>query len=230
MKIVLTVLAVVVAVAGGLLLFAWGGFATVAATEPHSALVEWYLVTARERAIHSAIEDLPVPPLDDPGKLRSGLAHYHQMCVDCHGAPGFEPGAVAQGLNPVPPELYHGEAERELTGDAAEEAREEAAEAFWVVKHGIRMTGMPAFGPTHSDDDIWAVVALVQRLPDLSADEYAEMLRNAGLDAQARGHHGGAGETHPGGADHDGMHDEGTHDGAGAQDAHAHPDAGSAAP
>jgi mono/diheme cytochrome c family protein len=194
MKIVVTVLVVLVVLVLGVLAVAYGGFVDVAATSAGSAPVEWFLHTTRESAIHSAIDDVEVPPLDDPAKLRTGLAHYHQMCVLCHGAPGIEAGELAQGLNPVPPELYH-EPAGEITEEAGEEASEEAAEVFWVVKNGIRMTGMPAFGPTHSDEDVWAIAAFVQRLPELSAEEYATMVRNAGLSMESAGGHAHGGEA-----------------------------------
>lgn len=210
MKIFLTILAVLLVLVAGMLVFAYGGFAPVAATVPHSDLVEWYLVTVRENAIESQIQDVQVPPLDDPAKLRTGIIHYQEMCVMCHGAPGVEPTEIARGLNPMPPELYHGEEARELTAEAQEEARHEATEAFWVVKNGIRMTGMPAFGPTHGDEEIWALVALVQRLPELSADEYAQMVRNAGLTLDTGGHHHGEG-GHGEGDDGEGGHGEPGH-------------------
>ena len=212
MKIVLTVLVVLAVLLLGVLAVAYGGFVDVAATSPGSAPVEWFLHTTRESAIHSALDDVEVPPLDDPAKLRNGLVHYHQMCVVCHGAPGVEPAELAQGLNPMPPDLYSVPS-REIAGEGgesgeAEEAGEEAAEVFWVVKNGIRMTGMPAFGPTHTDEDLWAITALVQRLPELSAEEYAAMVGNAGLDLEPPGSHG-HGEA--GGHDH---RDESAHGGS----------------
>lgn len=188
-------IAVVILALGGLLVVAYGGLADVAATTPHSDLVEWYLVTARESAIASEVGDLEVPPLDDPALLRTGVEHYHAMCATCHGAPGIEPGEAAQGLNPLPPEL-HGE-----DGEEGELHEESPARTFWIVKHGIKMTGMPAFGPTHSDEDLWAVTALVQELEDMSPTEYAERVRRAGLELSTGhehaegGHHGEGGEV-----------------------------------
>lgn len=203
MKIFLTLLAVLAVAAGALLVVAYGGFVDVSATGAHSQPVEWFLHTTKESAVHAAIEDLEVPPLDDPAKLRSGLVHYHSMCVVCHGAPGIEPGEIAQGLNPMPPEL-----------DAHDGGEERAKETFWVVKNGIRMTGMPAFGPTHSDESMWAITALVQRLPDLSAEEYAQMVANAGLELESGGHEhgeGGHGEGAAGNASQEGSSEDDAH-------------------
>ncbi len=209
MKILLTLVAVFAIAAGTLLAVAYGGFVDVSATGAHSQPVEWFLHTTRESAIHAAVEDLEVPPLDDPAKLRSGLVHYHSMCVVCHGAPGVKPGEIAQGLNPMPPEL-----------DSHDGGEERAKETFWVVKHGIRMTGMPAFGPTHSDEALWAITALVQRLPDLSAEEYTTMVANAGLEPAGGGHsHGDGGH---GGGDGAGPQDGSTPEDGASEDAHDH--------
>lgn len=99
--------------------------------------------------------------------------HYDSMCAGCHAAPGVEAGVVAQGLLPEPPELV-------------EEAAEwSAPELFWITKHGVRMTGMPAFGPTHSDQEIWDVVAFLGHLPGMSAAEYASLTTEP-----AEEHHG----------------------------------------
>ncbi len=226
MKILVTVLVVLVLLVLGVLAVAYGGFATVAATEPGAGPVEWFLHTARESAIHSAIEDIEVPPLDDPAKLRSGLVHYHSMCVTCHGAPGLDPAELAQGLNPMPPDLYSAP-ERDVTEEEGEghEGGEEAAEVYWVVKNGIRMTGMPAFGPTHSDEDIWAITAFVQRLPELSAEEYAAMVRNAGLELESGGHaHGAGGHGGEGGPEEPGAAEEGGETGDAGAEGHTHED------
>ena len=226
MKILVTVLVVLVLLVLGVLAFAYGGFVDVAATSPGSAPVEWFLHTARESAIHSAIENVEVPPLDDPAKLRSGLVHYHSMCVTCHGAPGVDAAELAQGLNPMPPDLYSAP-ERDVTEEEGEghEGGEEAAEVYWVVKNGIRMTGMPAFGPTHSDDEIWAITAFVQRLPELSAEEYAAMVRNAGLEMESGGHaHGTGGHGGKAGPEEPGAEEEGGETGDAGAGGHTHED------
>ncbi len=112
-------------------------------------------------------------PALDSAALAHGLDHFHAMCVDCHGAPGFDPDEAGEGLYPEAPDL----------AEVVEEGEWSDAELFWIVKHGIKMTGMPAFGPTHPDEDLWAIVALVKELPELTADEYGarvEALRPAG--------------------------------------------------
>jgi hypothetical protein len=68
------------------------------------------------------------------------------------------------------------------------------AELFWIVKHGVKMTGMPAFGPTHSDERLWTVVAFLKQLPQISPEKYTEMKQ-----ASAKHHEGHDEHTH----DHD---------------------------
>lgn len=166
--VVLAVLAVAAALAAGAIAL---GMAEVAATAPHSRPVEWLLATARDRAIAARASELTVPPLDDPRLLRRGIVLYHRHCLACHGAPGVAPAPWAAGLNPFPPPLH----------DSPELTEGHAARTFWVVENGVRMTGMPAFGVALSEEEMWAVTAVVERLRELSAEEYAAMVRAGGL-------------------------------------------------
>ncbi|MEB2346109.1 MAG: cytochrome c [Deltaproteobacteria bacterium] len=142
------------------------GLYDVAATEPHSAAVRWLLSTAMEQAVERRADGIVVPNgLSDPRRIHSGFVGYDDMCVGCHGAPGIERGVVGAGLNPRPPELH------------TSEQSWEAAELYWIIDHGIKMTGMPAFGPTHDDEQLWDLVAFVTALPHLSAEDYADLRR-----------------------------------------------------
>ena len=212
MKVVAVVCVVVVVVAGGLVLAGLLGAVDVGADEEHSALTRWYLERVRESSIHSRIDEVDVPLLEEEGRIRSGAVSYQEMCAGCHGAPGVERSVVGRGLNPEPPDL----------GELEMSDREDLAEAFWVVKHGVRMTGMPSFGLTHADDDLWNVVAFVGELPDLSPDRYRTMLREAGVTLETTGGHahgpGGHGETGSGDED---QQDAGTHE---SHDGHSHGD------
>lgn len=149
----------------------WLGLPDVAATTPHWSVTEWVLATAMERSVRRRARAISMPgDLDDPARIRAGASAYDDMCAACHGAPGAAVDAAAEGLLPRPPELD-------------EEAAEwSAAELFWITKHGVRMTGMPAFGPTHSDREIWDIVAFLRELPGTSASEYRSLV------ARARGH------------------------------------------
>lgn len=148
----------------------YSGVYNVAATEKDPGWVRWILHTTMEQSVKAHAADIKAPAgvsLSDDGLIRRGFEHYNEMCIVCHGAPGVRPGEAHAGLNPQPPAL-------------AEHAKEMSpGELFWVVKHGVKMTGMPAWGPTHSDDKIWAIVAFLKALPHTSAEQYTTMRKAA---------------------------------------------------
>lgn len=188
MKTVLTLVAFLAVLIVAALAFIYSGAYDVAATSSDTGLIHWALETTQERSVHRRGEEIEVPAQvtnPTPEMLRTGLIHYHEMCVTCHGAPGVSISEIGQGLNPYPPEL-------------SQEAGEEGAgEVYWVVKNGIKMTGMPAFGVTHDDEELWAIVAFVNRLPKLSPEEYQALVRDAGLAGQAGAAAEPAGHHHP---------------------------------
>ena len=153
--------------------FAFSGIYDVSASSSHSSIVTWLLSTTSHASIERQAKDIEVPDLNDDALARAGVNDFNGMCAGCHGAPGQTPEAMGQGLNPPPPDL-------------AESAMEMSpAELFWVTKHGIKMTGMPARGATHDDDAIWPVVAYMTKLPELDETKYQDLLDNAG----GVGHH-----------------------------------------
>lgn len=179
MKIFMTIVIVIFCLAFGVAVFTWSGIYNVAATEPHWSVTAWFLNQARERSIHVHSREISSPPLKKEKLFEIGFSHYHEMCRLCHGAPGFSSEEFAKGLNPKPPDL--------TSKDVRELSR---AELYWVVKNGIKMTGMPAFGITHSEGELWAMVALVKALPDLKPEEYKAMM-NAFGEGTASHHHEG---------------------------------------
>lgn len=178
--------AVLVAVAVGLLALQAGWY-DVSATEPHTELTRWALGTLQENSIRARAGNLEVTLPTDSASLEHGFVHYDAMCVSCHGAPGVDRGETGQGMTPTPPDL-------------AEEAPEWSdAELFWITRHGIKLAGMPAFGPTHSDEQLLGLVAFVRRLPEMTAADYA-----AWREAARSGEVAGDGHTHDGdGHDHE---------------------------
>lgn len=159
------IIVIVVAVAA----YAYSGAYNVSAIPPHGVFADWFLHTAMERSVERHAEDVEVPDLDEEALVEKGLEEYDEECVACHGAPGVEPADLAKGLRPEAPELAHEGVEEWTSG-----------ELFWIVKNGIRMTGMPAWGPTHEDRELWAIVAFMRRLPEMSASEYEGMLERHG--------------------------------------------------
>lgn len=148
-----------------------GGFAAiyagvydVAATEPHSPATSWLLETARTRSIKAHAANIHAPPgLDDPAKVIIGVEHYAAHCAVCHGAPGVPKGDIAHGLYPQPPNL------------AETAKRYSPGELFWILKNGIKMSGMPAWND-HSDDEFWATVSFLDKLPGMSEQDYANLV------------------------------------------------------
>ena len=178
----LALMLVLLAVGG--LAFLYSGLYDVAATAPDWPVTRWALETVRTRSIETHAAGIPVPPeLDDPAKLLIGTEHFAAHCAVCHGAPGVPKGDIAHGLNPQPPDLTH--ASDHYT----------PSELFWILKHGIKMTGMPSWGD-HSDDELWATVAFLEKLPNMTEQEYAKLV----MEGMARGgHHQHGSEDKPDG-------------------------------
>jgi mono/diheme cytochrome c family protein len=138
-----------------------------AADVPHTQPVYWLLEEARERSIEVRAKGITVPSdLSDPKRVQLGAGHYAEICAGCHLAPGMKRTEIARGLYPRAPELRR---ETDLT----------PAEEFWVVKHGLKMTGMPAWGVTHSDEQLWDIVAFLQKLPELTPEQYQALVKSA---------------------------------------------------
>ncbi len=187
------------AAAGGL--FIWSGIYNVGADAPHTATAHTLLDTVVERSVAVRADDLKVPPgLGDAARIRSGAGNYDAMCAKCHLAPGKDETELSKGLYPSPPNLT--------------KHRVEPAHAFWVVKHGIKASGMPAWGKSMKDEDVWDMAAFLQKLPDMNQQQYQEMVASSGGHSHGGGesdnasHHGGkeaghdqGGEGHHGSAD-----------------------------
>ncbi|GAC1628472.1 MAG: hypothetical protein NVS9B10_18440 [Nevskia sp.] len=171
------------AIAGALLYVGSGRF-EIGADSPHSAPVAALLGYARERALAAHARGLNVPALDDPKRVASGASEYAEMCAGCHLAPGMADNELRPGLYPQPPNL----SEPLPPAANADASRALAARAFWVVKHGIKMSAMPAWGLTHDDETIWNIVAFLQKLPQLSAAQYAAMTADAESAHEDAGH------------------------------------------
>ena len=183
-------LAVVVILALGGLAFVYSGSYDVAATDAHTGVVQWALETTKDRSIRAHAAGVPEPPAFDSALVVSGFDGFRGMCVECHGAPGVDPGINGEGLNPEPPELG-GEAHEFSDG-----------ELFWITKHGVKFTGMPAFGPTHADRDLWAVVAFIRELEGMSPEEYERRVAEREAELEAMGSSGGHSHA-PGTPDHE---------------------------
>lgn len=178
MKLLLTlvILGLFLTLAGAVYLL-WGGY-NVAANVPHRGITQWILETVRERSIDLHSKGLTVPPLKDAKLAESGLPHYHATCRLCHGAPGYQADEFSRGLNPQPPALVSKE---------IQELKDR--ELYWVIRNGIKMTGMPAFAPTHSEEEILGLVAFLRLLPELTPEKYKSRIKAAGIREEKASHH-----------------------------------------
>jgi len=145
--------------------FVYSGIYNIGADDHHTRPVYALMQTLRERSIGWRSKELTVPNLDDPQLILKGAGQYAAMCTGCHLAPGMADSEIGPGLYPQPPELA--------------KFRSDPREAFWVIKHGIKMSAMPAWGGSHDDATIWSMVAFLKKLPGLTPGEYKAIVAKA---------------------------------------------------
>ncbi|MCE5232285.1 MAG: c-type cytochrome [Mizugakiibacter sp.] len=222
----ITVVAVLAILAAGAGVFVYSGLYNIGADDHHTKPVFAVLQTLRERSIHVRSEDLAVPDLNDPQLILKGAGQYAAMCTECHLKPGMKDSEIRPGLYPQPPNLS--------------QTRVDPRDAFWIIKHGIKMSAMPAWGGSHDDPTIWSMVAFLQKLPDMTPAQYKDMVAKAPADhdmdmGEDGGHshsHGAADEDAYGASAMKGMdmsRDAGHSHGANPEEGHVHAQAGASA-
>jgi mono/diheme cytochrome c family protein len=204
MKTIITTLAVAfVAAVIGVAGVVYFGLINVGADDPHSGPVSAFLDTARNRSVEVRASDIEVPDLSNEAQIRAGAGNYDSMCVGCHLSPGAAQTELSDGLYPAPPNL------------AKAGIYDNPAKTFWIIKHGIKATGMPAWGNSMDDQYIWAMVAFLKQLPSLDSGQYSDMVASSG------GHQHGGGETDVGNHHGDSQSEDGAdHHGASSADHH----------
>lgn len=155
----LGLLAVILLIIAATTGFIYSGLYNIGADDPHTRLVFSVIETLRDRSVEMRAKSIAIPPLDDSDLLLSGGPDYAEMCAGCHLQPGVTSSEFRDALYPQPPNL-------------TQPLRKKPAEMFWVIKHGIKMSAMPAWGSTHTDERMWAMVAFIQRLPELTPAQY----------------------------------------------------------
>lgn len=161
----------------------WFGLYNVAADDPHWDSTYRLLDLARTRSIAVRASGIEVPDLSDAELIRQGAGNYASMCTGCHLAPGAADTELSIGMYPKPPSWQ-------------QLGQTPPREAFWVMKHGIKMSGMPAWGPSMEDRYLWGMVALLQQFPRMTKADYEALV------AASPGHSHGGGETNVQGKDH----------------------------
>jgi mono/diheme cytochrome c family protein len=167
MKILVSAAVVLVLFMMGGLIFIYSGVFDMAANHPHSNLTLWFINKTVTQSVKHRSRGISPPDLSNSTIVKSGANRFQQMCVQCHGGPGVERSEAGDGLYPQGPDLARAN-NRWTPGDL-----------FWITKNGLKMTGMPAWGKTTSDEDIWAMVAFMERLSAISPEKYQQMLGEA---------------------------------------------------
>jgi cytochrome c553 len=147
---------------GGFLVAA-SGIIPIKASSGHWPITEWLLRFGMHRSFATHSLGVDVPPLDDPNLIIKGATHYDFGCRSCHGSPGARQPRVAQSMTPKAPNLVP------LI------PKWKTRHLFSLVKHGVKFTGMPGWPAQQRDDEVWAVVAFLQKMPTLNAAEYHDL-------------------------------------------------------
>ena len=136
------------------------GLVDFSASTPPGRLEQRLATFALNRSIARHAPKVANPLARSPAAVAAGLALFRTHCVDCHGAPGVDPTEAGASLNPPAPGLTLARVQARSDG-----------ELKWIVSNGIRMTGMPAFGASRSEEEVWQLVAALRRLPQLAPEE-----------------------------------------------------------
>jgi mono/diheme cytochrome c family protein len=161
-KIVLIVIGIFLLGPLGAALFVESGFYNIGADDHHTKAVLVLITQLRDRSIESRLGGIKPQLEATPAMIKTGAERYAALCVGCHLAPGVAKSDLRTGLYPHPPNL-------------AEENIQESRRAFWVIKHGIKMSAMPAWGKTLEDAEIWDVVAFLRKMPNIAPQEYQQL-------------------------------------------------------
>jgi cytochrome c553 len=143
--------------------FAWSGVFNVAASSGHWAISDWFLHWAMRNSVRTHAAFSVEAAATEPSRVVSAAGHYAANCASCHGAPGVPLPPVMQAATPAPPELRG-------TVDAWTDRQ-----LFWIIKHGVKFTAMPAWPAPDRDDEVWRMVAFVRQLPSMNPAEYEQL-------------------------------------------------------
>ena len=161
-KVGIAVVGRLAAIAVGGAVFIGSGVYNIGADDHHTTIVLAIIEQLRDRSIAARAGTIAVPDMKDAEKIGAGAQRYATLCVGCHLAPGVTKSDLRPGLYPHPPNL-------------AQEDPRDAQKAFWIIKHGIKMSAMPAWGKSLDDAAIWDLVAFVRQLPAMTPEAYQQL-------------------------------------------------------
>lgn len=144
-------------------LVAASGIIPIKASSRHWAITAWFLNFSMSRSVDTHSLGMKPPPLDDPVLVHKGAGHFALGCQPCHGSPLQPHPRITIEMTPHPPYL------------PPMISQWDPEELFYIVKHGVKFTGMPAWPSQVRDDEVWAMTAFLLKLPELSAEEYLRL-------------------------------------------------------
>ena len=166
------VVLVLVGVFGGSIVMI-SGIVPIKASSGHWAVTRALLDFAKRRSVATHTMRTTAPPLDSERQLLIGAGQYAIACEPCHGSPAVKQPRIAAHMTPQPPDL------------AKVVPTYGSQHLFYIVKHGIKLTGMPAWPAHQRDDEVWAMVSFLRQLPGMDATRY-EMLTGRAHTADGR--------------------------------------------
>lgn len=166
----LAILAAIALVVGAVVVLS--GIVPIKASSGHWAVTRWLLSFSMSRSVATHSLSVGQPPEANRRELLQGAGHYQTGCVQCHGSPERGPNPIAKALTPTPPRLQQAAAEWD------------AKELFYIVMHGVKLTGMPAWPELKRSDEVWAMVGFLEQLPELDKEQYRELVYGTVSDDQ----------------------------------------------
>lgn len=151
---VLGFLAAILFVPAGLTLFFVLGYSQIGADSAPSAIEAAVLQSAVRHSVRRSAADVPSPPPASEDALVEGGKLYVAGCEGCHGRLGGPFREDHDHFPPIPQLPYVGTQYAE-------------PQLYWIVKHGIRMTSMSAYGPFYSEKQLWSLAAFLRRINNL---------------------------------------------------------------
>jgi mono/diheme cytochrome c family protein len=171
MKIILTVIACLVVLVAAGFAFIYSGVYDVAAIHPDNPFVAWALHKTSDQSVDARLGGIVVPDgLDKPEVIAAGAKLYANNCAICHSGPGLTRSAISQGINPGPPNFFRAGRHPQM------------AEMNWFITNGVKMTAMPGFAKSLSQDQIWSIAAFLNIAPGMSPQDFTA---KTGLSAAA---------------------------------------------
>ena len=185
-KTIITVIATLVAELIVLVIIVGSGLSgalyNVSTLSPDPGFLRWIFSSTSDNSMKHHANGIKVPSLTDGSMIAEGFDHYNDMCVTCHAGPGLSKSEAGIGIYPKAPNL-------------ARSAKQlPPQDLFWVIKNGIKSTGMPGFAKTHPDSKIWAMVAFLEKMKNMTPQEYAAMekqnegMKNMNMNMKMSGH------------------------------------------